>query len=148
MVAGTGTAAGFELDIAIVAPPAGAAAVSCTATIVESPLNNWLLASVTEAGVGGAGVIVNVRAMDHAVSAAVVGELSPCAERTRQNFVPDVSDSTVRDGPLSCGSSSSIVPKPESLAICSSYPLGCGFGTSAQVSVTGSVVDVPLAGDA
>jgi hypothetical protein len=38
IVAGTGTAPGFELLKLIVAPPAGTAAVSCTATHVVSPL--------------------------------------------------------------------------------------------------------------
>ena len=38
IVAGTGTAPGLELLRLIVAPPAGAAAVSCTATQVISPL--------------------------------------------------------------------------------------------------------------
>jgi len=38
IVAGTGTASGFELLRLIVAPPAEAAAVSCTATQVVSPL--------------------------------------------------------------------------------------------------------------
>ena len=44
---------------------------------------------------------MNVRAADQAVAAAVVGEESPWKERTRQNFSPDVSDSTVRRGSLS-----------------------------------------------
>ena len=38
IVAGTGTAPGFELLRLIVAPPAETAAVSCTATQVVSPL--------------------------------------------------------------------------------------------------------------
>ena len=38
IVAGTGTAPGFELLKLIVAPPAGAADVNCTATKVVSPL--------------------------------------------------------------------------------------------------------------
>jgi hypothetical protein len=75
------------------------------------------LASVTDTGVGGAELIVNVPVADHAVNAAVVGEESPCAERTRQNFFPAVSDRTCRVGPFSCGLSSSIVWNPESLAI-------------------------------
>ena len=95
IVAGTGAAAGFELVRVIAAPPAGAAAVSWTATQVESPLNNGLVVSVSETGVGGAELTANVPVVDHAVTAAVVGEASPCIERTRQNFVPEVSDSTV-----------------------------------------------------
>jgi len=147
IVDGTDAALGFELVMPMTAPLAGTAAVSCTATHVVSPLVSGSVASVIDTGVGGAELIVNVRGVDHAVTAAVVGEASPCVERTRQNFVPAVSDSTVREGPLSCGSSSSIDPKPESRAICSSYPLGCGLGTCAQVSVTGSVSAAPLAGD-
>ncbi len=72
------------------------------------------------AGAGGAGLMVNDPAADHAVTAAVVGEASPWAERTRQNFWPAVKESTVRVGSLSCGESSSICWKPESLAICNS----------------------------
>lgn len=117
IVAGTGTAPGFELFITIVAPPAGTAAVSCTATKVVSPLKSGFLASVTETGVGGAELIVNVPVADQAVTAAVVGDESPCDERTRQNFVPEVSDRICRVGPLSCGSSSSMELKPESRAI-------------------------------
>jgi len=147
IVDGAGAAVGFELVSVMVAPLAGTAAVSCTATAVESPLNSGLVASVTDTGVGGAELTVNVPVVEKAVTAAVVGEASPWCERTRQNFVPGVSDSTVRDGWLSCGASSSIVLNPESLAICSSYPLGCGLGTSVHVSVTGSVTVVPLTGD-
>ncbi len=147
IVDGTGAAVGFELVSVMVAPLAGTAAVSCTATAVESPLNSGLVASVTDTGVGGAELTVNVPVVEKAVTAAVVGEASPWCERTRQNFVPGVSDSTVRDGWLSCGARSSIVENPESLAICSSYPPGCGLGTSVHVSMTGSVTVVPLAGD-
>jgi hypothetical protein len=75
------------------------------------------LASVTETGTGGAELMVNVPVADQAVTAAVVGEESPCAERTRQNFLPEVSDRTFRVGPLSCGSSTSMEEKAESRAI-------------------------------
>ena len=144
---GAGAAVGFELVSVMVAPLAGTAAVSCTATAVESPLDSGLVASVTETGVGGAELTVNVPVVEKSVTAAVVGEESPCIERTRQNFVPGVSDSTVREGWLSCGARSSMVLNPESLAICSSYPPGCGLGTSVHVSVTGSATVAPLAGD-
>src|ERR1044071_5320004 len=117
IVAGTGTAPGLELLRCGVAPPAETADVSCTATQVVSPLKSGFLASVTDTGVGGAELIVNVPTADHAVTAAVVGEESPCAERTRQNFLPGVSESTTRVGPFNCGSSSSIVWNPDSLAI-------------------------------
>ena len=40
---------------------------------------------------------------------------------------------------LSCGSDSSMVWNPESFAISTSYPLGCGLGTSLHVRVTGNV---------
>src|SRR6185369_10183804 len=116
-VAGTGSTPRFELLRLIVAPPGGTAAVNCTATQVVSPLNSGFLAGVTETGTGGAELIVNVPVADQAVSAAVVGEESPCAERTRQNFVPAVSDKISRVGPLSCGSSTSIEEKLESRAI-------------------------------
>src|SRR2546426_10844214 len=106
IVDGTGAAVGFELVSVMVAPLAGTAAVSCTATAVESPPNSGLVASVTDTGVGGAELTVNVPGVEKSVTAAVVGEASPWCERTRQNFVPGVSDSTVRDGWLSCGASS------------------------------------------
>ena len=77
IVAGTGSAPGLELLKLMVAPPAGTAAVSCTATKVLSPLYIGSLASVRGTGVGGAELIVNVPTADHAVSAAVVGEESP-----------------------------------------------------------------------
>ena len=75
------------------------------------------MASVTDTGTGGAELTVNVPVADQAVSAAVVGEASPCAERTRQNFLPDVSDRICRVGSLSCGSSTSMEEKAESRAI-------------------------------
>ena len=75
------------------------------------------MASVTETGTAGAELIVNVPVADQAVRAALVGEESPCAERTRQNFVPEVSDRISRVGPFSCGSSTSMEEKAESRAI-------------------------------
>jgi hypothetical protein len=75
------------------------------------------LSGVTETGTGGAELIVNVPVADQAVTAAVVGDELPCAERTRQNFVPGVSDRICRVGPLSCGSSTSMDEKAESRAI-------------------------------
>src|SRR5262249_38984100 len=53
IVAGTGAAAGFELVRLMVAPLAGTAALSCTATQVVSPLYSGLRVSVTDWGVGG-----------------------------------------------------------------------------------------------
>jgi hypothetical protein len=76
-VAGTGTAPGFELLKLIVAPPAGTAAVSCIATHVVSPLYSGSLASVIDTGLGGAELIENVPAADHAVTAEVVSEAFP-----------------------------------------------------------------------
>jgi hypothetical protein len=116
-VAGTGSTLGFELLRLIVAPPDATAAVNCNSTHVDSPLKSGSLASATETGVGGAELMVNVPVADHAVNAAVVGDESPCAERTRQNFVPEVSDRIFRVGPLSCGSSTSMEVKDESRAI-------------------------------
>src|SRR5690242_17451044 len=106
-----------------------------------------VLVSTIDAGAAGAGFTVNDPAADHDVTAAVVGEESPWAERTRQNFCPAVRESTVRLGLLSCGESSSICWKPESFAICNSYPLGWGLATSVQASCTGSVSEAPLAGE-
>jgi len=74
-----------------------------------------------------AALIVKRSCGDHAVTAAVVGDESPWAERTRQNSgLPSRKHRAV--GLLSCGESSSICWKLESLAICNSYPLGCGIG--------------------
>src|ERR1700686_3155188 len=99
-----------------------------------------------ETGADGAGFTVKVPVAENAVSAAVVGEASPWAERTRQNFCPGVSEISVRLGSFCCGTSSSICLKPESLAICNSYPLGCGLATSVHASVIGSVSVEPFAG--
>jgi hypothetical protein len=119
-VAGTGTTLGLELVNAMVAPAAGTAAVSCTATQAPSPLYIEFVAEVSDTGVGGAELMLNVPVDDQSVTAAVVGDESPWCERTRQNFVPGKSDSTVRDAPVSCGANSSMVAKPGSAAICSS----------------------------
>jgi hypothetical protein len=128
-VAGTGSTDGFELAMLIVAPEEPAAFVNCTCAHAESPGNIGFFVTVIETGRGGPAGTVNDRAADHAVAADVVGDALPWNERTRQNFVPEVSDKTTRDGPFSCGESSSMLVKLESRAICSSYPLGCGFGT-------------------
>jgi hypothetical protein len=119
MDAGTGAIDGFELANAIDVGVDGAA-VSWTATQVLLPLVSGSTVNDTDTGVGGAELTVNVPREDHAVTAAVVGDASPCAERTRQNFWPGVSDSTARAGPLSCGSSSSMLLNLSSLAICNS----------------------------
>src|SRR5947209_223262 len=96
-VAGTGAAVGLLLESATVAPPAGAGAVSWTLTVSVSPLNGE--AMVTE-GVAAVGFepTTNEPVVDHAVSAAVVGDASPCVARTRQYFVPGVSDGSVTNG--------------------------------------------------
>src|SRR5207302_8319006 len=115
-VAGTGAAAGFELArLMLVAT--GGALVSCSCTQVVSPLASGFRVNDTDTGVGGAELTVKLPVADHAVTAAVVGEASPCTECTRQNFCPGVSDSTVRVGLFSCVSSSSIWLKPLSFAI-------------------------------
>ena len=95
IVAGTGAALGFELVRLMTAPLAATPAVSCTATQVDAPLVSGFVAKVTDTGVGGAELMANVPVVDHAVWAAVVWEEPPCVERTRQNFVPGVSDVTV-----------------------------------------------------
>jgi hypothetical protein len=118
--AGRGRALGFELARATVAPPAPTAAVSCSAIQVVSPLESGLIAAVSDTGVAGAELTANVLADDHAVNAPVVGDESPCIERTRQNFVPGRSERTVRDGSLSWGSNSSMFRNLESVAICTS----------------------------
>jgi hypothetical protein len=120
MVGGRGAAVASELVREMLAPLAETAEVSCTAIQAVSPLYSGLVKDVTDTGVGGAEGIVNDRAAENAVSAAVVGELSPCAERTCQNFVPAVSDSTVRVGSVSCTSLSSMEVNEEFREISSS----------------------------
>ena len=93
-VAGTGAAAGFELVMLMVAPLAPTAALNCTWTKVVLPEASGLVVNVIPTGTGGVPGIVNVPAADHAVTAAVVGEESPWADRTRQNLVPGLSEST------------------------------------------------------
>src|SRR5262245_17629 len=107
-VAGTGAAVGFEVERATAAPAAGAAVASWSSTHVVSPLWIGLITGVSDTGVGGTEGTVNVPVADHAVKAPVVGEESPWNDRTRQNFVPDVSESTVRVGSFSCPARSSI----------------------------------------
>ena len=89
--AGTGATLGFEL-LSAMGVPAGTAAVSWIATNVVAPLASGSVVNVTDTGVGGAVLTVKLFTADHAVSAAVVGDASPCAERTRQNFVPALSE--------------------------------------------------------
>src|SRR5262245_14286849 len=117
--AGTGAALGFEL-VRLTAVATAGAPVSCTCTHVVAPLVTGLPVNDTDTGVGGAELTVNVPVADHGVTAAVVGDASPCTEWTRQNFWPGVSDSTVRVGLFSWLSRSSIVLKPLSFAICRS----------------------------
>jgi hypothetical protein len=119
MDAGTGATDGFELASATDVVTDGAD-VSWIATHVVLPLVSGSTVNDTDTGIGGAELTVNVPGDDHAVTAAVVGDASPWAERTRQNFWPGVSDSTVRAGPLSCGSSSSMFLNRLSFAICNS----------------------------
>src|SRR5258708_4648675 len=69
-VAGTGAALGLELVSATVAPAAGTAAVSCTATQVPSPLYIGLVVEVSDTGVGGAELMLNVPVDDQSVTAA------------------------------------------------------------------------------
>ena len=87
-VAGTGNAFGSELVKLITAPFAGAAVESCNCMKVVLPLKTGLLTATIETGDGGAWLTVNVPLADQLVTAAVVGEASPWAERARQNFCP------------------------------------------------------------
>jgi hypothetical protein len=94
-VEGTGARAGCELASAIVAPPDGTAALSCSASLRSAPLYSNASApprTEKETGVAGAELIVKRPVADQSVSALVVGDESPCCERTRQNLGPDVSD--------------------------------------------------------
>src|SRR2546425_11506432 len=95
IVDGAGAAVGFELVSVMVAPLDGTAAVSCTATAVESPPNSGLVASVTDTGVGGAELTVNVPDGEKPVTAAHAGAASPWRKRTRRNFVAGGSDDAV-----------------------------------------------------
>lgn len=56
---------------------------------------------------------MKVAVWDHAVTAAVLALLSPWKDRTRQNFVPAVSDSSSRREGVISGMSSSIEVKAE-----------------------------------
>ena len=79
-VAGTGTRPGFELLRATMAPPAGAAALSCTPIAEGKPLYTCCSEtprSATDTGVAGAAPIVNVPLADGAVTADVVAEALP-----------------------------------------------------------------------
>ena len=120
IVDGTGAALGFELVMPMRAPLAGTPAVSCNMTQVVSPLESGSRASVTDTGVAGAELIVNVPTVENAVRADVVGEAAPCAERTRQNFVPGVSDSNVSVGGVIWLKKNSRLAKPASFATLSS----------------------------
>lgn len=129
------------------APDGLTPAVSCTCTQVVSPLLSGFFAKPTDTGVGGAVLTVKLLTGDHAVRAGSVGEELPCAERTRQNLVPGVSDVSVAVGAVNWLYMNSMVPKPESVATSSVYPEGCGLGTSVQLITTGSVSVAPVAGE-
>ena len=102
-VAGTGKAFASELVKLMTAPAAGTAADSCTETHVMLPLKTGLAVKPTDTGDAGAVLTVKLPLAENLVSAAVVGEASPCAERTRQNFEPGVSESVVCVGSFNCG---------------------------------------------
>jgi hypothetical protein len=97
---GTGAALGFEL-VRLTFVAVDGAPDSCSCTHVVSPLVTGLAVKETDTGFGGAEPTVNVPVVDHAVTAALVGEELPCTEWTRQNFRPGVSESTVRLGSFS-----------------------------------------------
>src|SRR2546423_11628770 len=98
--AGTVAALGLEL-VGVILVVVGGAPVSWSCPHVVSPLVNGLVVNDTDTGLGGAELTVNVPVADHAVTAAVVGDASPCTEWTRQNFGPGVSDRTLRVGSFS-----------------------------------------------
>src|SRR5688572_6644796 len=131
IVEGIGTTFGCELDRATLAPPAGTAAVSWTATRPDAPLYMipGLPSGAIETGVAGAELIVNVLVVDGSVTALVVGDESPCCERTRQNFCPGVSDNNTAIGSVYWLLKTSIVEKFASVATSHRYPMGCGLGT-------------------
>ena len=118
IVAGTGAALGFELVRATLVSTVGAP-VSCSCRNVVSPLGSGSNVDVTDTGFAGAELTVKVPVCDHAVTAGKVGDEAPCVEFTRQNFWPDVSDSTVRLGSVNCASSSSMFWNVLSFAISS-----------------------------
>src|ERR1051326_4753672 len=97
--------------------PLGGAVASCTATMVWFPLGKGSNGMVTETGIAVWLGIVKVPVADQAVTAAVVGAASPCAELTRQNFWPEVRERAVMLVPVIWLSRSSTVAKPESFAI-------------------------------
>src|SRR5262249_10589037 len=102
------------------APPAGAAAASWIWPSSGSPLNGEVRVSVMPVTAGGAEAIVNEPAVDHAVTADVVGLAAPWHERTRQNLVPAVRLPMSRNGGVMFGRSSSIVANAELPEICTS----------------------------
>ena len=120
IVVGTGARPGFELLRATVAPPVGAAALSCTVTLRRTPLYTtcgWSTPSnAIDTGTGGAELTVNLPVVDHAVLAFVVGEESPCCDSTRQNLGPGVSDCITARGSVYWLLDASIVENVASLA--------------------------------
>src|SRR6185436_8846338 len=140
--AGTGATEGCELASGIVAPEGGTPAVSCNATIPDAPLYITICSlpsGAIDTGVGGAELMVNWPVVDHAVLALVVGDERPCCESTRQYFGPEVNDSITAVGSVYWLLKASMLVKPGSVATSHRYPIGCGLGTCAQFSVTGSV---------
>ena len=105
------------------APPAGAAAVSWMEPSISWPLKIesapghgfWQGGAPSQTDSTAAAVlgIVKERGVDQSVTAEVVGEALPWWERTRQNFVPDVSDNTCRFDGVICGIWSSMSVKEE-----------------------------------
>jgi hypothetical protein len=98
-VAGTGAAAGSLLVSVTAVPPAGATAPSWTVTISVSPPKGEAMLTDGVAAVGFEDT-TNVPVADHAVSAAVVGDASPCAARMCQYLVPGVRFGSVTYGVL------------------------------------------------
>ena len=100
-----------------------------------------------ETGVTGEVLSVNVRGVDHAVSAGRSGDRNPCADLTRQNFLPAVRDLMTHRGSVSWKQSCvSFVEKLEVDETWTSYPDGCGLGTCAHYRLNGSVTVAPSPG--
>src|SRR5215210_590965 len=112
-LAGNERTAGLLLDSDTIVPPAGAAAFSPAMPYRNalSPLAVLALLSWSETRVGGVAGILKLRTVDHAVTAALIGEASPSHVRTRQYLVPLLSDVTVYCEAVRLRTHSSIDPQ-------------------------------------
>ena len=143
----TDAALGLLLVSLTVTPPAGATPVSCSCMNSLSPLKGAARVRVRLAGTDGAELTTKDAAGDHAVTAAVVGLLSPWSERTRQNVWPATRLTSSCVGAVKNGKSSSIDVNAALRETSTSYPSSCGFGEGEKLSVTGSVTVTPPTGE-